>query len=124
MVLAPTEIYTLSLHDALPISISGASSVGFGAVDQRVWATPPALFELKVGGFSLSVTWVANPSRNNCVQAAWKSPGGALARNVSWTSSGPSTFGAPRTAFISSISDNPPKSGRIIGWIVRYAPSV
>ena len=43
------------------------------------------------------------------------SPIGLVRRNVSCTSSGPSTFGLPITVLSRSSSENPPKSGRIIG---------
>src|SRR5207344_3032914 len=37
-VTATTEIYTLSLHDALPILASGAMALSFGVAATQVWA--------------------------------------------------------------------------------------
>jgi len=99
------------------LAISGDSVVGAGVAAQSCCASGAAAPPLKVTGRSRKGTLVANPSRKNFDHAVGKSPGGLVARNVSWTSSGPSTFGRPRSAFRISISLRPPNSGRIIGWI-------
>ena len=93
---------------------------GSAAVAQSVWATPPALFAVERRRLVLAARR-ATQNRPAAIATTplAKSPGGAVARNVSCTSSGPSIFGPPSSAFISSISDIPPKSGRIIGWTAR-----